>query len=408
MTGDTPRSMLRRAIPLAVAALIALAPLPIHVQVMPRLHLTPADPLVWLLAFGAVVTLGFRESWPFLRPFLFWGGGLVVWTMLSTFRSPAPMRSVAEAVQVAEYLLLGGPLLAWALSEPPSRRFLFVVSLLTLLGVLVWGAWHYWCPGVLPFDVRGPFANRTVYGGFAAMGLAGLAAFGLYSDSATGRVVAAAAVILFGLSTVLAGGAWLALIMAVALVAAFRGWSWLAGWWVLLLVGGLALAPLLPRENLRIVRESIAVFDEEGDLVRRYAEWQAAAEMAADHPWFGVGAGCYQARIGEYYGVLPIAGGRPAEPDSQNLYLVLAGSLGYPGLLAFAGLLLAALAGGVKAGVQSRTFEDRAVRFAGVGIVLAFMVAAVWSPLLIRGIGWGLALGLAAALAPFPTVGERS
>ncbi len=397
MIWERLRVRLRRFLPHSVAVLILTAPLPVSVQVAPKLHVTLADPLVWLLGLAALWAVGWGTAWRFFRPFLLFGGLFTGWTLLSGLNSDAPFRSAAEGVQAAEYFLVAAPLFAWALSETASRRTLTVAVLLAVLGTLGWGLWHYALRELPPFEVRGPFPNRTVFGGYMAMGLAAVAAFAFEPFPFWWRGVAVL-LFLIGLCSLLSGGALLALAVATGVLAFAKGRGTYVVWAFLMLVWGLGIAPLLPRPNLELARESVAVFDGEGDPVRRYAEWQAAVEMAADHPVLGVGAGMYQRRIGEYYGVLPIEGGRPAEPDSQNLYLVMAGSIGLPGLLAFLGLLGAALAAGLTSGRSGEGGWTRALRLGGVGIVAAFMVAGVWSPMLVRGVGLLLAFGLAAAM----------
>ncbi|NQU45274.1 O-antigen ligase family protein, partial [bacterium] len=76
---------------------------------------------------------------------------------------------------------------------------------------------------------------------------------------------------------------------------------------------------------------------QEGVLKQRYAEWIAAARMAAAHPLLGVGPGGYQNRIGRYYGLSPKQ--NTSEPDTQNGWLVLGATTGLVGL----GFMMAAL-----------------------------------------------------------------
>ncbi|GBL19107.1 hypothetical protein EMGBS3_08130 [Anaerolineaceae bacterium] len=73
-------------------------------------------------------------------------------------------------------------------------------------------------------------------------------------------------------------------------------------------------------------------------VVERLAHWQAGAEMAAAHPWLGVGLGNYAAAYPRYRLLRwPLALGH-----AHNFYLNLAAETGLPGLLIFVALLLAA------------------------------------------------------------------
>jgi hypothetical protein len=118
--------------------------------------------------------------------------------------------------------------------------------------------------------------------------------------------------------------------------------------------------------------------------------------MTLTHPWTGVGLGNYQKHIGQYYAQVPRRTG-PAEPDTQNLYLVLASSLGLPGLLAFLAVLAYAASAALR-GAAGAAPEDRRWQAWGVaGALGAFAITAVWHPLLVRGIGLPLVFLLALA-----------
>jgi O-antigen ligase len=178
----------------------------------------------------------------------------------------------------------------------------------------------------------------------------------------------------------------------VAAMAAARGARWFVPVAAALVLWQALALRCLPRENDLRHFESVALYDESGAPTRRYPEWQAAASMILTNPWLGVGPGSYQRQVGPYYERVPNATG-PAEPDIQNLYLVLAASCGLPALLAFLAMLSTAAGAAVGA------------RRAGVaGALAAFALAAVWHPLLVRGIGLPLAFLL--ALAHHPNTAE--
>jgi hypothetical protein len=115
--------------------------------------------------------------------------------------------------------------------------------------------------------------------------------------------------------------------------------------------------------------------------------------MIADNPALGVGAGNYQLNIGQphYWGYLPNA--KKTEPNSNNLYLVLGGTLGLGGLAAFLAMM------GTHLSLAAARAGDKEALMVGVtGALGALLVANVFTALLVRGacVGW-VALMAAAA-----------
>jgi O-antigen ligase len=113
--------------------------------------------------------------------------------------------------------------------------------------------------------------------------------------------------------------------------------------------------------------------------------------MSFEHPFVGMGPGSYQRNIGPFYDVVPRATG-PNEPDTQNLYLVIASTMGYPALFAFLAILYAAWNDG-------RDQAANALSRAAAAGIAAFAFAAIWHPLLVRGLGIPLIFMLAIARA---------
>jgi putative inorganic carbon (HCO3(-)) transporter len=182
-------------------------------------------------------------------------------------------------------------------------------------------------------------------------------------------------------------------------VALGRGWKPFLAYAVLLFLLAFLVLQHLPRGNLEVQKESVELFNADGDMGRRYPEWQAAVEMIREHPLLGVGSGCYQEKIGTFYGTIPIVPGSAAQADTQNLYLVLAASIGLPGLVAFLGLLLGAGAAAARKAVLAADTRSNGLFLGVAGSVAAFAVNSIWSPLLVRGIGIPLVFILALALA---------
>ncbi len=241
-----------------------------------------------------------------------------------------------------------------------------------------------------PLLVGGTFGNRNVLGGFLALALPLACAGALGGARRTPARAACALLVLAGLALNLSGPSYWAVALTLAALAATRGArTFLPVAAALLLWQGFAL-PHLPRANDLCHFESAALYDSQGAPTRRYPEWQAASSLILTHPWLGVGPGNYQRQIGPFYGNVPNATG-PAEPDIQNLYLVLGASCGLPALLAFLALLATAGHTALRNG-----------RLGVAGALAAFAATAIWHPLLVRGLGLPLAFVLSLARHPPP------
>ena len=151
-----------------------------------------------------------------------------------------------------------------------------------------------------------------------------------YSRGAWLGAGAAAAILLLGaLRPASARPTLLLVVLTAALLLAGRG---LWPQWVVARVS--SITQDISGANVRGVVPTTANFA----VVERLAHWQAAAEMAAAHPWLGVGLGNYAAAYDRYrLARWPLALGH-----AHNFYLNLAAETGLPGLLIFVALLLAA------------------------------------------------------------------
>ncbi|HPB10167.1 MAG TPA: O-antigen ligase family protein [Kiritimatiellia bacterium] len=294
-------------------------------------------------------------------------------------RAALPLFPVLGAVTAAVLALAALQYVA-AEGHRSIARFAEPKTLDVIVNVL--GGWQS------PLLVGGTFGNRNVLGGFLALALP-LAAAGALGG-ARGIVArgGCALLLLAGLALTLSGAAYWAVVIAVAALAAARGVRTFIPVAAALVLWQTAVLPRLPRENDLCHFESVALYDSAGQPARRYPEWQAAASMILTHPWLGVGPGNYQRQVGPFYGQVPNATG-PAEPDIQNLYLVLGATCGLPALLAFWALLATAAATAHRTG-----------RPGAAAALAAFAAAAVWHPLLVRGLGLPLVFVLALARHP--------
>jgi len=388
-----PASVLDRVVAWGLMAIVLAAPTQFAFKVGAGVNLSLVDPLVWIVdALWAAAALRARRCVVLVPPAsacLF-----VALAAISGGFAGNRMAAAKDVFQLVEYFLVGFLLLDAGLRQPQLRGRLVAVFLGAATAVVALAVVQYCLPGVEAFAVRGTFGNRNVLGGFLALALPLMLGLALY-DGDWKRRVWFLATIAAGLLITLSGGAFVALVLGLSLVSLARGGRALAVCALVLGLLTLAVLPHLPRHNGEALGRSIALYDDDGEPTMRYPEWQAAAEMALDNPWLGVGTGNYQENVGGYYGVLPSAPVK-AEADSQNLYLVLASSLGFPGVVAFVGMLLwcarCAVVGAVRA-----TGIERGLAAGAAGSIAAFAVCAIWAPLLVRGIGVPLVFILALA-----------
>lgn len=130
---------------------------------------------------------------------------------------------------------------------------------------------------------------------------------------------------------------------------------------------------------------------------KQYIEWYVAARRTVDQRVrsfaTGIGAGNYQFSIGSYYARLPNEEKMP--PDSNNLYLVLADSLGILGLAS----LFWILGYFFKRAYEASRLNPGDWLGAGViGVLIAFLFVNNFHALIVRGTGTVLAFALSLAI----------
>ena len=401
-----PRSLLRRALFALTALTLFLSP----TQLGPFARiptLTVADALLVVVSgvFALCVAqraVKPRAPSPFAIAFLVFGA-------VSVAAAEQRGEAVKNVVQWFFYFGMAWMAFRAALDDASARRVMLrtaaVAALCTVLLALaqfvrtagteiVGGDVPWWLhPGE---DVRALFGNRNVLAGFFALSLPFGAALALSSGVARWMRVAGGVAALAGVCCTLSGAAAIALAVAVLAMAAMRGRAALACAFGAVLLTVVVVHPHLPRrtELADPWMDSIALHTPSGEVSRRYPDWECAWLMATESPWTGVGAGNYQKAISPYRRI-PTPPGAP-EPDTQNLFLVLAASVGIPGALAFVAMLLDGMARAAKA-TGGADAGRGALALGAFGSLLAFCIAAIWHPLLVRGIGIPLAFVLAAA-----------
>ncbi len=393
------RDYIARAFGAVAFLALALAPTQ-HGFVLGGVHVTAAD-LLLAAAFGlALLTPGFFRRRPPAENVAF-----VVLAAVSVLCGPNLRDGLKEWLQIVLYFLVGERVAATALAlggEKWKRRAcgVFLVSGAVVV-VLALVQYFGEDPDVFPLclrpglAVRGAFGNNNVLCGFLALLLPFSFTLVLEKGCPWWLRALLGLLVVAGLLTMLSGAA-LAVVAAVMTAVAFRrGRVWGAVLALLFLAAFFLVAPEMPRDNFTTAVQSAELYHTEGGSVqyaedavltheageptRRYPEWQAALTMSFERPLVGVGPGTYQKTIGPFYGPVPRATG-PNEPDTQNLYLVLVSTMGYPVLFAFLAILYAAWNAGR---VEGAPVTARAASAA----IAAFAIAAVWHPLLVRGLG---------------------
>ncbi len=376
---------------------LCLAPTQWSFEPRTGLHITPAD-LALLLAAGVwTLDVFIRRDWErFLRlpPWPHWL--FIGCVAVSAFTAPGKGAALKDLIQYIAYFVVGSMLYESFLREGGHRARQALAVLAAVTGVvLVLALRQYFAEGDDPLAVRGTFGNRNVLGGFLALALP----FGCAGIMAARRIamrVVCGVMVAAGMAVNLSGASYFAVALVLLCMSAAKGARWFLPVAACLLLWQNALLPRLPRANDIEHYQSVALYDESGEPQRRYPEWQAAYSMVLTQPWLGVGAGNYQRKIGQYYAQIPRRTGS-AEPDTQNLYLVLAASLGLPGVLAFVAVLAYAAAAAFRGAAVAAAGNGQWLAWGTAGALGAFALTAVWHPLLVRGIGLPLVFVLALA-----------
>ena len=396
MSFTSLQPLLHRLFQLGVCLTLCLSPTQWSVQPKQNLHLSPADLMlagtatIWLMErlLARKVCWRLLPHWTHLLFMSLLG--------LSVFVANDRAIAIKDTLQVIAYFIIGSAVFDDYLrqgKEDALRTALTVLGCVTLV-VLILALSQYRSHACEPLAVRGTFGNRNVLGGYLALALPLVFAGVLHVKNRLLQLLLALLLIV-GISTNLAGAAHLAIVGTILCMAATRGPVTFIPILALLITWQAIVLPRLPRENDILHYQTLALYDESAQITRRYPEWQAAASLILTHPWLGVGPGNYQKNIGQYYDNVPRQTG-PAEPDIQNLYLVLAASAGLPALAAFLAMMVSAI---VPSTPRTKKCDGArpAVAWGAAAALCAFSLTAIWHPLLVRGIGLPLAFTLALA-----------
>jgi len=385
---------------------------------------TVDDVLIWVAGALLVLRMILRRDFGVLRSLPVAGVVLVVLAGLSMLFAENKFAAAAGVVQYAEYFLVLYLAVVSALGT--TERLQLGVRLWMLAGsaVIVWGLIEYLDASRGAVQVSGPFVNRNDLSGYLAMLVP--FAWGLMLHSRKiGTVGQWALLAALGLVVALAGGPWLATLIAMAVITFARSPKLFPVFALGVLVLVLAVLPALPRDNAAILRDSLYPLEDtskdttsgtlapETEFVKgwrlspRYLEWQAAARFLTPSAYadlgmsrgrharyllVGFGLGNYQTNIGSFYGFLPHPNANLTEPYTNNMYLVLAMSVGLPGALAFVWLVGTFIR---RATASRRKTDDDflcGVFLGGAGALTGLLVSGIFTQTIVHGSGPGMAL----------------
>lgn len=312
----------------------------------------------------------------------------------------------AGLVEVAQYALYFVALYVFFADAFAGREWLAVKALLVGGGVAGGLALGQLFRGAPPMAVHGLAADRNIHSAFLAVILPLLWVPACAYWPRPRYWLAAAGLALAAVTMLGPPHVWIALVAMAWVAGVIAGENW---WKVLLPVGGLVLVvnfaspvhracnvdefmnPWETGDVYKLLKQA-GTAEHTALVKKRWLEWYPALAMIADRPLFGVGAGNYQLNIGraEYWGYLPNA--KKTEPNTNNLYLVTAGSLGIGGLASLIALLAHHIA------LARRRAEEGNFLAIGVTASLAVLVVVnAFTALLVRGaaVGWTALLVLA-------------
>ncbi|HEY3398863.1 MAG TPA: O-antigen ligase family protein [Armatimonadota bacterium] len=443
------RSPLPKWLYYATLALVFLAPSQLGYAVTKKdgPFIAYADVLGGLLCLAALLVVALGRRWRQLRYPPLAAVAFVVIAGLSLSQAVHPLSGLVKLVQWPLYLIGFYMLFVNVLTD--RRRVLAALTALagaTAL-VVVWAATQYVrtpdpasAPGGIAnplvytplWHVQAGFDDRNIYCAFLALVLPVLLALALHARGWKWRL-GAAAVVAVGVVTMLSGPLlWVTLLALVGVALTSRG---KARWAVpVAVVVFVALMPVaLPRNWACAVTELGQVY--EGQMLKipggpgeatevtvpvvkkRWLEWQPALRMLSDHLILGVGAGNYQANIGEAYqtedvssvfDVAPLPNVKKGEPDTNNLYLVIGGSMGFAGLVCLIGVL--AYFWRQATGLWA-VAEDRLGRGLAAGLpaaLFALMVGNLFTAMFVRGLSLIIVLLFALAEVSLLRAGDQS
>ncbi len=362
---------------------ILIAPTQWSLELRKGLFISPAD-ITLLLAAGfwfldTLVNRSWRQIRTHTPPWshLFFIACAAVSMLFAGDKGSA----VKELIQYTLYFIIGHMVFDNLLRRyPKSVKYALLIFAMTTTVITALALAQYLDQETEDLMVRGTFGNRNVLAGFYALILPMILACIIETRSLLTKILLSV-LFLTAISVNLSGASYVAVTFAAALIAARNGLKWFIPVAIILVLWQCLVLQRLPRANDLVHFHATALYARDGTVERRYPEWQAAGSMILTNPLLGVGPGNYQKHVGQYYDNIPRKTG-PAEPDIQNLHLVIAASMGMPALLAFLTMFVTPFN-------KDNIFpmKHSVLIHGAIGSLAAFAFTAIWHPLLVRGIG---------------------
>jgi len=379
------------------------------VEAVPSAYFTVADGLIWVAFFLWLLSLIANRGLPVnlipLSVALFLG-----WTIVSVIPHFKPLglsvngkEAAKEIIQYFEYFLVVYLLYLNNARKPEGFRRIAYTLLFANTAVIAVGlvqyispAWVEVLPAPLadvfsadsPFEVRATFGNRNVLAGYLALMLPLMWGIVMSHRSIFVRLWLAVLTVA-GLVITLSGGVMLAIVFAILMITFIRSEKAFAIVAVIGLVACIYLAPQLPMKNGNVLRDSVLLYkrDAPWPWQQKYVEWQAALNAINSNPVTGVGIGNYQLNINRYYLDIEKPPENLMEPDAVNGWMVTGVTLGVPGLLLLLWMLLSFQK---RASMHYGAAEPGIVKGFCLGVygaIGSFMIASLFTNLLVRGVG---------------------
>lgn len=270
-------------------------------------------------------------------------------------------------------------------------------------------------------DVRGTFTNRNYYGAYLVMVLPLLYGVAIWTRDTLHRAWFLFVVVL-GALTMLAGVQFWCLALVLLVMSALKSLRalgyYVAGATLLIVI----IVAALPDNREAIFTEvadpiergevfNVPVGEEPPTLIKkRWLEWYPALVMLTDNFLFGVGAGNYQLHIGEQTNWGYVPNFRTIETGTNNVYLVIAGSMGFLGLVAFLAWLGRFWRLAEANWARARDDWSMGVCWGLLGSVYGILLVNIFADLLVRGTSliWALIFAMIASIAVRGFTGRES
>ena len=261
-------------------------------------------------------------------------------------------------------------------------------------------------------DVSGAFTNRNYYSAYLVMVLPLLYGLAIWSQDTLHRAWFIGLVVV-GSLTMLAGTQFWTLALVLLVISALKSLRalgfYLIGTTLLLVL----IAVALPHNREAVFTEvadpiergevfNVPVGEEPPTLVKkRWLEWHPALVMLTDNFLFGVGPGNYQMHIGEQTNWGYVPNFRTIETGTNNVYLVIAASMGFTGLVAFLAWIGHFWRLARKNWMQADDYWSKGLCWGLLGSISGIILVNLFADLLVRGTSllWALVFAMIASIA---------